>query len=485
MKSKLLILDDDIMTLALLKKAFAESNMDLYLEHDAEKALGCIVKERPNVALLDMRVPGKSGLEVLQDAKKIDPGLAVIIMTGYSPTQTAIEAMKSGAYDIVTKPFDIINIRKLVQKALESNLLSRKVRFTRNIAQLSDAPLDEDLMIGSSPEMMEIWKMVGRVADSEATVLVTGETGTGKELLARAIYSNSKRRNRPFLAVNCAALPENLLESELFGHEKGAFTDAHTRKIGKFEQCTGGTIFLDEIGEMSLANQGKLLRVLETQQFERVGGNETIKVDVRVIAATNRSLLTSVKEKEFRLDLFYRLRVITFFLPPLRERPEDMPLLIDFFLRKYSHKYNKPVKEISQEAYDLLQEYHWEGNIRELQNAINSAVVLASCSVLTPEDFPTLNDGGDAVKIAAQVSEGAPYAEIFRNMLAPIFDGICRKNRGNVYECVSSALEQALIDLALASSDRNQVMAAKLLGISRNKLRDRIDRFQLHGVSFK
>jgi len=481
MQSKLLILDDDVTTLNLLKNFFAESTMDLYLESDAARALDCMKKEHPNVALLDLRIPGSNGMEILRQAKSIDPGMSVIIMTGYTSTQTAIEAMKSGAFDIVSKPFDLNNLKKLVQKAMESNQLSRKVRFTRNIAHLSEAPFDEDLMVGSSPEMMEIWKMVGRVADSVATVLVTGETGTGKELLARAIYTNSVRRNRPFLAVNCAALPENLLESELFGHEKGAFTDAHSRKIGKFEQCSGGTIFLDEIGEMSLTNQGKLLRVLESQEFERVGGNETIKVDVRVIAATNRSLLTAVKEKTFRLDLFYRLRVITFFLPPLRERPEDIPLLIDLFLRKYSHKHGKPVKELSQEAYDLLQNYRWEGNIRELQNAINSAIVLSSGSVLTPEDFPELNCVDDVAKMVGQLSDSTPHVELFRTILGPIFDSICRKNRGNVYDAVNSGMEQALIELALDSTDKNQVLAAKLLGISRNKLRDRIERFSLHG----
>ncbi len=481
MKSKVLILDDDTMTLDMLENALSASNLDLFLENDADKALSCIKREQPNVAILDMRVPGKSGLEVLKDAKKIDPGLSVIIMTGYSPTQTAIEAMKSGAYDIITKPFDLHNLKRLVQKALESNLLSRKVRFTGNLIQVSDAEHNEDLMIGSSPEMMEIWKMVGRVADSEATVLVTGETGTGKELLARAIYSNSKRRNRPFLAVNCAAIPENLLESELFGHEKGAFTDAHSRRIGKFEQCNGGTIFLDEIGEMSLANQGKLLRVLETQEFERVGGNETIKVDVRIVAATNRSLLSMVKDKAFRLDLFYRLRVITFYLPPLRDRQEDVPLLIDFFLRMYSRKHGKQIKEICAGALEMLKGYYWEGNIRELQNAINSAVVLANGNVLTEDDFPVINNSVQGAKIVEQLSDGKSYEEIFRNVLRPMIDGICRKHNGNVYETVASGLEKALIDLALECSGRNQVSAAKLLGISRNKLRDRIERFGLHG----
>lgn len=240
--------------------------------------------------------------------------------TGHKTTQNAIEAMKFGAYDYVTKPFDTNKLRSSVQKALECNLLNRKVRYTKDTNQLKLEEDADDIMIGSSAEMIEIWKMVGKVADSDATVLIQGESGTGKELLARAIYDNSRRKNRPFLAVNCAAMPEALLESELFGHEKGAFTDAYARRIGKFEQCNGGTIFLDEIGEMSPANQGKLLRVLECQEFERVGGNDTIRVDVRIIAATNKSLVTSVKEKTFRMDLFYRLRVVNFFLPPLKDR---------------------------------------------------------------------------------------------------------------------------------------------------------------------
>ena len=315
MKYKLLILDDEQNILQMLKPCFQE-DVELFLETESEVALRRIAVERPNVAILDINLPGKSGLEVLKEAKKIDPGLAVIMATGFGTTQTAIEAMKLGAYDYLTKPFDIKKMQAIVNKALECNHLSRKVRYTRESDAISVDEADTDIMIGSSPEMIEIWKMVGKVADSDATVLIQGDSGTGKELLARAIYNNSRRRNRSFLAVNCAALPENLLESELFGHEKGAFTDAHSRRIGKFEQCNGGTIFLDEIGEMSPANQGKLLRVLENQEFERVGGNETIRVDVRIIAATNRSLVNAVKDKNFRMDLFYRLRVVSFYLPP-------------------------------------------------------------------------------------------------------------------------------------------------------------------------
>jgi DNA-binding NtrC family response regulator len=315
------------------------------------------------------------------------------------------------------------------------------------------------------------------VANSDATVLIQGESGTGKELLARAIYMNSSRRQRHFLAVNCAALPETLLDSEMFGHEKGAFTDAHTRRIGKFEQCNGGSIFLDEIGEMSLANQGKLLRVLENQEFERVGGSETITVDVRVIAASNRNLAAAVKEKKFRLDLYYRLRVVSFELPPLRERLEDIPLLAELFLIRFCRRYGKEIKSISAEALELLLNHPWEGNVRELQNAVNSATVLCDSELLLPEHFSTI------VKSDAARAETEPFdaeddcSAMFRNVLEPHFDAICRKYRASVYENINLGLEKALVGLALARCQQNQVLAAKMLGISRNTLRDRIDRF--------
>lgn len=479
MNTKLLILDDDIDILQMLKTVFIGEEMDIILESESEQALRFITTERPNVAIVDINLPRKSGLQVLQEAKKIDPGLSVIMTTGNKTTQNAIEAMKYGAYDYVTKPFDMNKLKSAVHKALECNLLSRKVRYTKDTKQLSEDEHADDIMIGSSPEMIEIWKMVGKVADSDATVLIQGESGTGKELLARAIYNNSRRKNRPFLAVNCAALPEALLESELFGHEKGAFTDAHARRIGKFEQCNGGTIFLDEIGEMSLANQGKLLRVLENQEFERVGGNETIRVDVRIIAATNKSLINSVKEKVFRMDLFYRLRVVNFFLPPLRERIEDIPLLIDLFIKKFSRKYGKSIKRIAKETLELLIAHPWEGNIRELKNVINSATVFCKSGILMPEDLESFLQAKAGFKEVDLDIAGEDYYEVFWNMLEPVFEGICIKNKGTIYESVNMGLEKALIHMAMEKSNNNQVFAAKLLGISRNTLRDRLERYKI------
>lgn len=479
MKCKLLVLDDDHSILQMLKNVFESEEMEVLLESDADSAVKRLLVERPHVAIVDISLPKKSGLQVLQEIKKIDPGLAVIMTTGYKTTQNAIEAMKHGAYDYMTKPFDIKKLKSIIEKALATNLLHRKVRYTRESEAFRDEDFDTDIMIGSSPEMIEIWKMVGKVADSDTTVLIQGDSGTGKELLARAIYDNSRRKNRPFLAVNCAAMPETLLESELFGHEKGAFTDAHVRRIGKFEQCDGGTIFLDEVGEMSPANQGKLLRVLENQEFERVGGNETIRVDVRLIAATNKSLVNMVKEKQFRMDLFYRLRVVSFYLPSLRERSEDIPLLVDLFIKKFSRKYDKRLRGIAPAALEMLMKHHWEGNIRELKNVVNSAIVFCKSELLMPEDFEGFMEARTGFREVDLETVGDDYYAVFWQMLEPIFDNIVSRNRGTVYENVNMGLEKALIQMAMEKSSNNQVLASKILGISRNTLRDRLERYRI------
>ena len=474
MAKKLLILDDDRYILDALQDFFADQELELFLESDGESAIERVKTEHPDVALIDITLPKKSGLEVLREIKAIDPRVCVIIMTGYQTTQNAIEAMKHGAYDYLTKPMDFNHLETIVNKAFQSSLLTRGIRFQGGASPAIDET-DTDVMIGGSPEMIEIWKMVGKIADSDATVIVQGESGTGKELLARLIYNNSRRKNRPFLAVNCAALPENLLESELFGHEKGAFTDAVRRHVGRFEQCNGGTIFLDEIAEMSLKNQAKLLRVLESQEFERLGGEETIKVDVRIIAATNRSLVNAVKEKRFRLDLFYRLRVVTIFLPPLRERLEDIPVLVEHFARKYARANRKPLPKISPAAMKLLASSPWKGNIRELKNAINSAMVFSRGENLFPEDFTSLlND-------SSPFEQGVPAASSRDNhhTLKALFESISLGNEGTVYERYIAEAEKAVICMTMEKFNNNQVHAAKFLGISRNTLRQRLAMFKL------
>ncbi|HXC92492.1 MAG TPA: sigma-54 dependent transcriptional regulator [Geobacteraceae bacterium] len=479
MKTRLLIIDDDRAILEMMKQVFEGEGMEVFLEGSGESAERIIATQHPNAAIIDISLPGRTGLEILISIKKVDPGIAVIMTSGNSSTQHAIEAMKYGAYDYLTKPFDLVKLKSVLAKALECNLMSRKVLYTKAVEPEKLDDSNTDIMIGSSPEMIEIWKMVGKVAQTDATVLIQGESGTGKELLARAIYNNSSRMNRPFMAVNCAAIPENLLESELFGHEKGAFTDAHSRRIGKFEQCNGATLFLDEIGEMSLTNQGKLLRVLESQTFERVGGNETIKVDVRIIAATNKSLVNAVKEKSFRIDLFYRLRVVSFYLPALRDRIEDLPLLVNFFTRKFARKYGKKIGGLAPESLDILLSQKWEGNIRELKNVIDSATVMSKGDLLMPDDLEPFIQTRRTSGKQDMTADTDNYYAFFRNLLEPVFEKICLKEKGTVFENINSGLEKALVEMAMEKGNFNQVYVSKLLGISRNTLRERIERFRI------
>ncbi|MBN2372202.1 sigma-54-dependent Fis family transcriptional regulator, partial [bacterium] len=400
-------------------------------------------------------------------------------VTDHISTNTAIETMKLGAYDYITEPFDIPKILDIIKTAISSSKVTSK-SVAINPAVMSDDIYDTDTIIGNSREMLEIYKMIGQVAQSDAPVLIQGESGTGKELIARAIYNHSLRKDRPFLAVNCAAIPEQLLESELFGHEKGSFTGAINKKIGKFEQCNRGTIFLDEIGDMSLSAQSKVLRVLQEQVFERVGGQESIRVDVRVIAATNKSLVQAVKEGSFRVDLFYRLKVISFYIPSLRERPEDIPLLADYFLLKYRHKLRKQINGISHQAIMILNHYHWPGNIRELENVIQSAIVLCKGDVILPEHLP-IDDMAQSSKerVNDHACETDDFAAMFEEIINPFVDQIAKSNKEHWASELTEGMEKALLKLTLQRVNNNQVKASKLLGISRNTLRSKIEKFGL------
>jgi two-component system nitrogen regulation response regulator GlnG len=462
---KLLILDDDPAILDVLKSLFERYDLLVFPEKNGKAALERVRTEHVHVALIDMTLHEESGLDVLRDIKNIDPRLCVIMMSGHQTTQNAIEAMMHGAYDYVTKPLDFERLAGIVAKAFESSFLTRDVRIVGGPSPVAADEGEADSMIGSSPEMIEIWKMIGKIAKSDATVLVQGDSGTGKELLARSIYNNSGRRDKPFLAVNCAALPETLLESELFGHERGAFTDAVSRHIGRFEQCAGGTIFLDEIAEMSLKSQAKLLRVLENREFERVGGTGTIKADVRVIAATNRNLIHAVKEKSFRMDLFYRLKVVTIILPPLRERADDIPFLVNFFVNMFTRTNKKAPMQVSEGAYQVLMNYSWPGNIRELKNVIHTAVVFSRGDTLLPEDFNSLQAGetGEARDISHD--RAAFFQRLFDDVSA---------HEGAVFERFIAEAEKALFRMTMEKTGNNEVHASKFLGISRNTLRQRL-----------
>src|SRR4051812_9802505 len=381
----LLVIDDDRSVIPLIRSACKHVKIDVVAAESAEEGLKLLKSKQPDVLLLDVMLPGTTGLELFEQVRKIDERVPVIFMTAGSESDTAIEAMKLGALDYLMKPLDVDRIKTLVEQALE---IRRLAETPVELPEYNQPPAGDSELIGRSSPMLEVYKAVGRVAPQTVTVLIRGESGTGKELIARAIYQHSTRRGKPFLAVNCAALPETLLESELFGHEKGSFTGADHRRIGKFEQCNGGTIFLDEVGDMPPLMQAKLLRMLQEQRFERVGGNETIKTDVRIIAATNNDLESMTAAGPFRPDLYYRLNGFTIKVPPLRERGDDLLLLIEAFLSRYSQELGKSLQRVSPEALKILVEYSWPGNVRELQSMLRKALLNMTGSVLVPEFLP-------------------------------------------------------------------------------------------------
>ncbi len=442
---------------------------------DETVALERIGERPPDLVISELALKEHTGPEIIRELRRIAPALPVIIITGHSNTQNAIDSMREGAYDYFAKPLDTEKTLLAIEKALDLGSAGDGVSFT---GEGDEAPLGHgSRLIGKSPEMLEIYKRIGQVAASDAAVLIQGESGTGKELVSQAIHDNSKRRTGPFLAVNCAAIPETLLESELFGYEKGAFTGAVSRKTGKFEQANHGTIFLDEIGDMTLSIQAKVLRVLQDKAFERVGGRETIQVNTRVVAATNKSLVECMKSGAFRVDLFYRLKVVSIFLPPLRERGSDVLLLAEFFRNHYNTLLGKNVRGISAEAVELLHDYHWPGNVRELENNVQTAVLLNKSGVLSCEDFPVYAERERGESAGRPGEESVDLHEAFHQVLAGRFASLCIDHKGSIYDKTVQDFERALIGLALGRVGGNQVRASKLLGISRNTLRNRIERF--------
>ena len=470
-KVKIVVADDEESVRWTLKKALERSGYAVYTVSDGKAAVDTAERVSADLVLMDIKMPTLDGLEALSLMRDRHPEAMVIVMTAFGSLQAAVEAMKRGAYDYITKPFDFEELTLLVRRALEVQSLTREL--SRLKAQLKDRQeLDE--IVGTSPEMQGVFKLVGQVADSDATVLIAGESGTGKELVARAIHKNSPRHDGPFVTVNCAAIPKDLLESELFGHEKGAFTGALTTRRGKFELADGGTIFLDEIGEMDPALQTKILRIFEERRFERLGGEVPITTNVRIVAATNRDLQALVARGIFREDLFYRLNVVTIMLPPLRGRREDIPVLITHFLQLYARDGGK---EISSEAIKCLLRYHWPGNVRELENVIKRACLLSRTRLILPEHLPESLQAATRPAGAEDVATPGGLTREVRAELRRVGDD----KEGQLYEHVLALVERPLLQAALERAGGNQLRAAQLLGINRNTLRKRMKELGISG----
>lgn len=464
--NRILVADDEESIRWVLSKALKKQGFSVDLAEDGLQALQ-LSRENPyDLAVLDIKMPGIHGLELLETLQEESPETLVVVMTAESTMENAVAAMQNGAYDYLTKPFDLDALNAIILKAQKAAAVSDQIGQLR--AEIQDQYRFGRTIIGNSQAMQEVYKILGRVAASDVTVLITGESGTGKELIARAVHYNSPRLGKPFIALNCAAIPRELLESELFGHERGAFTGATERKSGKFEQADGGTLFLDEIGDMPLELQAKLLRVLQEKEITRTGGNSTIAVDVRIVAASNQDLIGMIRDKSFREDLFYRLNVVPIKLPPLRERKEDIADLADFFLHRAQQEMGVDVSELSKETLSLLKRHNWPGNIRELENLIKRACLLTPNHVLLPADFPSL-DGSDNMGKQEDSLESL-VARKLQNSLAQMN----LQELDNLYEMVLHQVERPLINIILQQTRCNQVRTAEILGINRNTLRKKI-----------
>jgi nitrogen regulation protein NR(I) len=473
----LLVVDDEPNVLYSLTKSLQSDTLTVLTAQTGRQGIEVVEQQRPDAVILDVRLSDLSGLEVFDRIRQIDPRLPIIIITAFATTETAIEAMKRGAFEYLLKPIDFHQLREVVQRAIELS------RFRHIPAVFDEGDKDDisDRIVGRSPAMQEVYKAIGRVAPSDVTVLITGESGTGKELVARALFHHSRRADKPFLAINCAAIPEALLESELFGHERGAFTSADRQRIGKFEQANQGTLFLDEIGDMSPATQAKVLRVLQEQRFERVGGNETIATDVRVIAATNKDLEKAVTAGRFRMDLLYRLNGFTIALPPLRERRADLPLLIEHFIRLFSRLQNRTIRTVTPEAMYCLETHAWPGNVRELQSVLRYAIIRAPSDVLTidclPENLRTPSSPAapsSGVDTPAGRAATATTGSAGGLDVAALTQSLLRAGESDIYRRVCLAVDRVVMETVLRHVKANQVQASELLGISRTTLRAKL-----------
>ena len=471
--NSILIIDDDDQLRNSFKKLLSEEDYKVDDAASGEAGLNIVKKEVPDLVILDMRLPGMNGLETFRAIHKIEPKLPVIIMTAFGSTETAIEATKLGAFDYILKPFDIPDMLALVKQAIRAS------RFMRSPVEMDTIPdkASKDAIVGRSIKMQDIYKAIGRVSQTDATVLIRGESGTGKELVVRAIYQHSLRANKPFLVINCVAIPETLLESELFGYEKGAFTGAAHRRVGKIEQAHGGTVFLDEIGDMPLNLQAKILRLLQEKSIERLGGSENISADVRIIAATNRDLESAILEGRFREDLYYRLKVVTIWLPPLRERENDITLLTDYLLSKFSDENGIKNPGISEEAKAIFSKHSWPGNVRELANTIQKALIFNRGAPLSSDDI--------AMAIREELHESNPNPERGNQALLQwVRKELTTRTDENLFDSCMDNIASILISEALNICDGNRSKAAKLIGLSRPTLHSKIEKYRLKFETF-
>ncbi|MBX9580452.1 MAG: sigma-54 dependent transcriptional regulator [Gemmataceae bacterium] len=457
----LLVVDDEPAIRHAFQRAFRDGDIAVRTAETAAEAVAAVERDRPDVVVLDVHLPDASGLETFHRLKAVDARIPVVLVTGHGTTDLAIEAMKEGAFDYLLKPLELADLRELIGRAVRS---ARRMTVPAALPEDPPPPDGGDVLVGRVPAMQEVYKAVGRVAGQDVTVLLLGESGTGKELVARAVYQHSARADKPFVAINCGAIPENLVESELFGHERGAFTGADRRRVGKFEQAHGGTVLLDEVGELPPAAQVKMLRVLQEGRFERVGGEEAVTADVRVIAATNADLEKMAEDGRFRKDLFFRLNVFAIQLPPLRDRGDDLALLVDHFARRYAREFGRPAPAVAPETLAALRAYPWPGNVRELQSVLKQALLQNRGAVLLPEDLPPA--------VTGKPEPAGPAAGAFG--WDAFVAGRIAAGSADLYAEALGLMEREVLVRVLRHTGGNQLQAAKILGITRGSLRTKI-----------
>jgi len=460
----LLVIDDEESVRYAFQQVFGE-DAEVVTAATAREGIELVQSRSPDVVVLDLQLPDGNGMEVFEVIRRDDPKRPVVFITAHGSTETAIEAMKRGAFDYLLKPLDLDRLTQILNRAFEAARLM-------HVPALLEAEETADRIVGRSAVIQEMSKAIGRVAPQDVNVLILGESGTGKELVARALYHHSRRASKPFLAINCAAIPENLLESELFGHEQGAFTGAARRRIGKFEQCDGGTLFLDEIGDMAPALQAKMLRLLQDQQFERVGGNETLHTNVRILTATNQDLEKLVNEGRFRKDLYYRLRGVTIRVPPLRERPYDIGELAHYFLFRFNRELSTDYRGLDPALLKLFENSVWPGNVRELQGTLRQAMLQGAGHILMPEFLPS--DFPLPAGAAAVADIAAPASDSQGESVADVVEGLLTQGALNLHARTLEAVERVLIPRVLKHTQGHQAHAAEILGLSRGTLRQKL-----------